>query len=112
MSTWNIQREIGSLKVLPEEELNGLNTKRLLAYKKSVLAQKSALYNKNKDTLKIEHPFDISKHISKDFYGGQYIVDTQLKELVKEAEDYRYLCRYHEKIKDILSSREHMNRPI
>lgn len=99
--------EIGSLKVLPDDKLKSLNTKRLLAYKKSVLAQKSAIFHRNKEAIKMEHPFDVAEHISYDPEEGDYISRT-LKEVVNDYRGYIRLERLHKKIKDILSTRENV----
>lgn len=104
-----MKRQIGSLKVIEEKELENLNTKRLLAYKKSVLAQKSALYEKNKKSLSIQHPFDIEENVFYDYDYGRYILTTKLKALVDDARDYKFLQRYHKTIKEILSNRENVD---
>lgn len=100
--------QIGSLKILEKKELEKLNTKRLLSYKKSVLAQKSALYEKNKEALSIQHPFDIEKEVYYDYDYGRYILNSKLKELIDDARGYKFLQGYHKTIKDILSTREHV----
>jgi hypothetical protein len=102
--------QIGSLKVLERKELENLNTKRLLAYKKSVLAQKSALYEKNKKALEIKHPFDIEEHISRDYEEGEYLLSYNLEDLVNDARRYKFLESYHKTIKDILATRENVEK--
>jgi hypothetical protein len=102
--------QIGKLKILSLEQLINLNTKRLLAYKKSVIAQKSALYNKNIETIKISHPFDLESDVRSDYEEGRYILSPILKKLIDDARDFKFLDNYHRKIKEILATREHVEK--
>jgi hypothetical protein len=78
--------------MLTDEQLIKLDTKRLLALKKTVLAKKSALYSRNTGKLDgITHPFELS-----------------LNMILKDKEDYNELCNYHFDIIEILETRENV----
>ncbi len=102
--------KIGSLTIVPVDELKGLNTKRLLTYKKSVLAQKSSIYERVKDTFDIQHPFDLTEEISHDYEEGGYDFSKKITDLIEDHRDYKYLNWYHKRIKEILSTREHVEK--
>ena len=103
-----MERKIGSLKVVPEEKLKHLNTKRLIYYKKSVLAQRSALYERNKAVLDMSHPFNALRNVYRDYDDGQWHLGKQVEETLKDKQDYDYLVYYHTKIKEILATRENV----
>lgn len=80
------------VSILPLDQLLTLDTKRLLALKKTVLAKKSAIYSRNqKKTEGINHPFDLPLNI-----------------LLKEREEFKMLEKYHQQIVNILGTRENI----
>lgn len=78
------------ISFLEKKQLEKLDTKRLLALKRTVLAKKSALYCRNKIEIS-GHPFDIN-------------IDA----MKKDKDDYNWLKWYHHIIKSILDNRENV----
>lgn len=93
---------------LTEAQLNKLNTKRLLALKKTVLAKKSAIFNRNITALIIIHPFDIARQLQWDYESRRYEPSNVLQKVLDEADEYMHLEFYHERIKKILGTRENI----
>jgi len=82
------------VKVLSIKELEKLDTKRLLALKKTVDAKISALYLRNGlDSKSDSHPFN---------WG--------LKEMLEDKNEWLNLCDYRCLIKAILETREHVTK--
>jgi hypothetical protein len=93
---------------LNEAQLNKLDTKRLLALKRSVTAKQSALFNRNIESLPITHPFDVAKLIVWDYDQGN-VIDHKLIAVIDDYREFNGLTYYYNKIKEILSTRENVN---